>query len=294
MSTSLPIKSLLVFDCAMKYNSFALAAEELHVTPGAVGQQIRKLEEWLGTVLFIRSTRQVLPTAEALSYWAAVKPALSRIRQASDELRRRQSNEVRLSVPPTLAAKWFAPRMAAFLTRNPGISLHLSATTALVDLEREGVDLALRHFDGDDPALHADLLWRDEVHLYCSPAYAKKLKLNKPDDLLRGTLLHTTFHPHWREWLQRYSRLTPQQIDGIPGLHFDQGMLAIEAARHGQGAVLSSAILTEAELRDGALCEPFRATLPLAKGYYVVHHRHTVLRPGAVALKKWLLEEAAR
>jgi len=292
MPTPLPVKSLLVFDAAMKHNSFALAAQELHVTPGAVGQQIQKLEEWLGTPLFIRSTRQVLPTAEALSYWAAVKPALARIRQASDDVRRRQSNEVRLSVPPTLAAKWFAPRMAAFLTQNPGISLHLSATTAVVDLERDGIDLALRHFDGNDPALEAALLWRDEIHLYCSPAYAKKLRLKKPDDLARATLLHTTFHPHWHEWLQRHSALTAQQIDALPGLHFDQGMLAIEAARHGQGAMLSSAILTEAEVRDGALCEPFPATLPLAKGYYVVHPRHAVLRPAAVALKQWLVAAA--
>jgi LysR family glycine cleavage system transcriptional activator len=292
MANALPIKSLLVFDAAMKHNSFALAAGELHVTPGAVGQQIQKLEAWLGAPLFIRSTRQVEPTAEARNYWAAIQPALARIRHASDQLRLQQSNEVWLSVPPTLAAKWFAPRMAEFLTRNPGISLHLSATTALVDLERDRVDLSIRHFDGNDPALHADLLWQDEIHLYCSPAYARKLRLKKPEDLARATLLHTTHHPHWKEWLQRHSSLTAKQAGAIPSQHFDQGMLAIEAARHGQGAVLSSAILTEAEIRDGSLCEPFDATLPLPKGYYVVHHRQTALRPAAMALKHWLLEAA--
>lgn len=57
MSHDLPIKTLLAFDAAMKYSSFTQAAEELHVTPGAVGQQIQKLEEWLGTSLFIRSVR---------------------------------------------------------------------------------------------------------------------------------------------------------------------------------------------------------------------------------------------
>lgn len=292
MTAPLPIKSLLVFDAAMKHNSFTLAAEELHVTPGAVGQQIQKLEAWLGSPLFIRSTRQVAPTAEARNYWAAIQPALARIQHASDQLRLRQSSEVWLSIPPTLAAKWFAPRMAAFLTVTPGVSLHLSATTALADFERERVDLSIRHFDGDDPALQADLLWPDEIRLYCSPAYARTLRLKKPDDLVRGTLLHTTLHPHWKAWLQRFSSLAAKQVEAIPALHFDQGMLAIEAARHGQGAVLSSAILTEAEVRDGSLCEPFPHSLPVAKGYYVVHHRQAALRPAAVALKKWLLETA--
>lgn len=67
-------------------------------------------------------------------------------------------------------------------------------------------------------------------------------------------------------------------------------MLAIETARHGQGVVLSSAILTETEMRDGSLCEPFDLRLPVNKGYYLVQHRNAVLRPAALALKQWLLE----
>ena len=79
----------------------------------------------------------------------------------------------------------------------------------------------------------------------------------------------------------------------MAGQHFDQSLLAIEAARYGQGSVLCSAILVEAEMRDGALCEPFHARLPVAKGYYVVHPRGTLLRPAAQALKQWLLQTAA-
>ncbi|HBB79263.1 MAG TPA: LysR family transcriptional regulator, partial [Pseudomonas sp.] len=62
-------------DAAIRHSSFSLAAEELCVTPGAVGQQIQKLEEWLGTALFLRQTRQVLPTAEGLAYWRHIQPA---------------------------------------------------------------------------------------------------------------------------------------------------------------------------------------------------------------------------
>lgn len=293
MKTSLPVKALMVFDAAMRHNSFSLAAEELHVTPGAVGQQIQKLEAWLGVTLFTRMVRQIHPTAEALHYWSNVQPALTRLQHASDQVRLRQVNEVWLSMPPTLAAKWFAPRMAGFLAQRPDISLHLGATTAICDFERDRVDLAIRYFDGEDASLASTLLYRDEVRLYCAPGYVKTLRLQAPSDLVRATLLHTTLQPHWKSWLQQFSALSDAQIDAIPHLHFDQSLLAIETARYGQGAVLSSAILTEAELRDGALCEPFGCRLPVTKGYYVVHHKGTPLRPAALALKNWLLQVAS-
>lgn len=289
-----PIKALLAFDAAMKYSSFTEAAAELHVTPGAVGQQIQKLEEWLGMTLFIRSVRQVRPTQAALNYWAAVQPALQRIQQVSNELRLSHVNEVWLSMPPTLAAKWFASRMADFLSFRPDITLHLSASTALIDFERDRVDLAIRYFDGNDPLLDSTLLYRDEARLYCSPAYARKLKLKGPQDLMRATLLHTTLLPHWEPWFKRYSRLSDAQIAAIPCQHFDQSILAIETARHGQGVVLSSAILTEMEVQNGSLCEPFEMRLPVSRGYYLVHPRQIELRPAAAALKTWLIDRAGK
>lgn len=242
--------------------------------------------------LFTRMVRQIQPTAQAVSYWAAIQPALARIQHASEQLRLSQAKEVWLSMPPTLAAKWFAPRMVAFLAQRPDISLHLGATTTVADFERDRVDLAIRYFDGQDEALVSTLLCRDEARLYCSPAYANAHKLTRPDDLVRATLLHTTLQPHWQAWLRQFSCLTDAQIAAIPSQHFDQTLLALETARYGRGAVLSSAILTKAELRDGSLCEPFACRLPLTKAYYVVHPKGTTLRPAAQDLKAWLLEGA--
>jgi LysR family glycine cleavage system transcriptional activator len=292
MKTSLPVKALLVFDATMRHNSFTLAAEELHVTPGAVGQQIHKLEAWLGVTLFKRKVRQITPTAEALHYWSSIQSGLARIQHASDQMRLRQVKEVWLSMPPTLAAKWFAPRMAGFLAQRPDISLHLGATTTISDFERDRVDLAIRYYDGEDASLESTLLYRDEVRLYCAPDYVKELRLQAPSDLVRATLLHTTLQPHWKSWFQRFSILSDAQIDAIPRLHFDQALLAIETARYGQGALLSSEILTETEMRDGTLCEPFVCRLPVTKGYYLVHHKGMPLRPAALALKNWLLQVA--
>ena len=292
MSQYPPLKSLVFLDAAMRHNSFSLAAEELCVTPGAVGQQIQKLEEWLGIALFTRQTRQVLPTAEGLAYWRRIQPALAQIADASREVKRRRSNSVSLSMPPSFAGKWLPRRLAGFVTRYPDVELHLSATTALVNFERDAIDLTIRYFQDDDPNLDATLLYPYEGRVYCSPDYAAAVALKETEDLQRATLLDTATLPYWPQWLQRFSRLDDSRIAAIPCIHFDQGLIAIEAAKKSQGVVLASPFLIEEELAQGLLIEPFAHALQLPTGYYVVHHRKLALHPAAKALKDWLIEEA--
>lgn len=288
-----PLKALLALESAMRLGSFTLAASELNVTPGAVGQQIQKLEAWLGVALFVRQIRQVTPTVEGRAYFAQIQPAIAQIVEASRRVREGRSQGVRLSMPPSLAAKWFAPRMADFLIAHPGVALDLSTSTAFVDFDLDAVDLAIRYFNGVDDTLAVHLLYADEARVYCSPSYANRLKLKRPIDLQRAALLHNTLHPHWSTWLTQFSTLTQAQIDRIPGLHVDQSLIAIEAAVREQGVVLTSALLTQSEIASGALIEPFKLALPLTSGYYLVHPRTAELRTNATTLKTWFIETAA-
>ena len=292
MSQQPPLKALHYFDIAMRENSFSLAAEVLCVTPGAVGQQIRKLEDWLGVSLFTRHIRQVQPTADGLAYWARIQPALAQISAASRQLRDSRSNGVWVNMPPSFAARWFARRMSGFVARNTDVALHLNSSTAVVDFNSEPVDLAVRYFDGQDPALESYLLCQDDARVYCSPAYAQRLNLRSSTDVHKATLLHNTLHPHWETWLQRFSGLSAKAQAAIPGLYFDQSLVAIEAASRHQGLLLTSSLLTEEEVGDGSLIEPFSDRLHLSKGYYVVHPVGATLRPAVQALKQWLIEEA--
>ena len=289
-----PLRAIVAFDAAMRTGSFSLAAGELFVTPGAVGQQIQKLEEWLGVALFVRQIRQVQPTEEALAYWKRIQPALAQISDASNRLRDNRNSAVWLSMPPGFATKWFAGRMAGLLRQHPAIELHLNATTQVVDLERESIDLAIRYFDGRAPELDATLLLQDESRVYGNPRYLAALDPQGPDDLVRATLLLTTLQPHWPTWLRTYSGLTDAQIEAIPRIHFDQSLMAIEAARQGQGLVMTSPHLVESELAEGSLVEPFAQVLPLTQGYYLVHPDRLPLRPAAATVKAWLIEEARR
>lgn len=289
-----PLKAVIAFDAAMRTNSFSLAAEELCVTPGAIGQQIQKLEEWLGVSLFIRQVRQVVPTAEAQEYWRRIEPALAQIAGESHKLKSSRSMTVTLSMPPSFAAKWFTSRMAHLLTIHPDIELRLNASAVLVNFEREPVDLAIRYFDGQDKNLESSLLFSDEARVYCSPEYAEAIHLNTPEDLARATLLVTTIHPIWQQWLIEFSRLDDNQREAIPRIHFDQALIAIEAAKLGQGIVLTSPLLTEAERMDGVLIEPFGGYLRTANDYYVVHNGKLPLRPAAALVKQWLVDEARK
>ncbi|MBP0590063.1 LysR family transcriptional regulator [Paraburkholderia sp. LEh10] len=288
MSRMPPLKALVAFEAAMRLNSFSLAAEELGVTPGAVGQQVQKLEAWLGLALFSRQIRRIVPSDEARAYYAQIQPALAQIGHASRRMRENQSKGVRLSMPPSFAAKWFAPRMTSFLIAHPGIALELNTTTAFVDFELQSVDLAVRYFDGNAPDLQVQLLHPDEARVYCSPSYARRAKLRSPDDLQHATLLHNTLHPHWSMWLRKFSTLSARQVDGIAGIHFDQSLMAIEAAARGEGVVLTSAVLTEAERAAKSLVEPFDFALPLKTAYYLVHPKSVDLKAGAATLKAWL------
>lgn len=292
MKAAPPLKALVYFDAAMRLSSFSLAAAELHVTPGAIGQQVRNLEQWLGVALFTRQIRQIQPTPDAQAYWMQIRPALAGIIDASHALRDRHNSHVWLNMPPSLAAKWFARRMAGFLERHPDVALHLSSSTALTDFSSERVDLAIRHFDGRAPELDVELLHQDDARVYCSPAYARQIGLHVPADLRRATLLHNTLHPHWPDWLRRFAGIELAQAGMIAGIHFDQSLMAIEAARRDQGVVITSQWLTQEEVASAALIEPFAQRLPLSKGYYLVQPKYSILRPTVQALKQWLIEQA--
>lgn len=289
-----PLKSLVAFDAAMESKSFSLAAEALCVTPGAIGQHIQKLEEWLGIPLFIRQTRQIQPTDAASAYWKIIQPALVQIADASQRLKHSRNKAVSLSMAPGFAAKWFTHRMANLLTRHPDIELHLNASAISVDFERETVDLAIRHFNGQGSNLNATLMFQDEAHVYCTPDYAQTLHLTSADALKNANLLVTTLQPHWQEWFSQFSQLDAKTVAAIPRIHFDQSLMAIEAAKQGHGVVLTSPYLTEKEVASKALIEPFEASLPLSNGYYIVHHRKIPLSPAAQRVKQWLTEESAK
>jgi LysR family glycine cleavage system transcriptional activator len=288
-----PLRSLVAFEAAARHLSFAQAADELYVTPGAVGQLIHKLEDWLGVKLFHREVRKVSLTEAGATYFGRISTALGQISQASMVLKQRRHNEVRISMPPSFARKWFVPRMARFMDLHPDISLSIDASAALVDFDKDSIDVAIRHFKTQENSrLDVELLFLDELRVYCSPSYCKKLKLKQPEDLAKATLLATRIHPYWERWILEFSKLSKREIGAIPTISFDASHLAVDTAKRDQGVVLTSLQVVEQEIASGELIEPFEARLPVDEGYYLVGPKGSFAQGGAVeALRLWLRQE---
>ncbi|SMP75200.1 LysR substrate-binding domain-containing protein [Noviherbaspirillum suwonense] len=290
-----PLRSLVAFDAAARHLSFAKAAQELYVTPGAVGQLIHKLEDWLGLKLFHRDVRKVRLTDAGALYFGRINGALGQISDASLALRKRQRDEVRISMPPSFARKWFVPRMVRFMDLHPGISISIDASAAVVDFDKESVDVAIRHFTPvASDRLDIELLFLEELRVYCSPAYRTRLALQQPNDLARTTLLATRIHPYWDQWFRQFTTLPERGTGGIPAIHFDASHLAIDTAKCEQGVVLTSASLVEQEIANGELIELFEARLSVTEGYYLVAPKGAFAQGGAVdALRRWIRQECA-
>lgn len=293
MSDRPPLNSLRAFEAALRLNSFALAADELNVTPGAVGQQVRKLEDWLETKLFHRAVRQIRPTAEGLEYGARIQGALQQIDDASRTLRRRHQKSVRVVMPPSFAAKWFSSRMSRFLIANPDTDLHVGSSSEVNDFNRDAIDLAVRHFDGIADTLETVLIYKARAAAFCAPSYREARGLDNPRDLARATLLNDTLHAWWDDWLAAYAGFGAAESQRIRRIEIDQTPLAIEAAIHGQGVLLANPLLAEEDVAQGKLVHLFpRAVLPVPGGYYLVYPRWRELRDQARVFRDWLLEEA--
>ena len=291
MRPDTPLKAITCFDAVMRTGSATLAAQRLFVTPGAVGQQLRKLEDWLGVQLFVRTVRKLQPTEDALRYWKQVRPALEQIDRVNSARQGRPGSQVSLSLPPAFASTWFARRLTDLTRRLPNVQLHLNAAAQTVDFRASSYDLAVRHFDGDDDSLNSRLLLVDEVKVYCSPEYRDRLRLFTVEDIHRATLIHTTSHANWSQWLAQSDVTFGAQVSG---LSFDQSEMAIDAARRGQGVVLTSPWLVEDDLAHGRLLQLFAHALSTGKGYYLVYGKDKVLNAASKQLYDWILNSALK
>lgn len=288
-----PLRALIAFEAAVRTGSFKQAAVELNITPGAVSQQVQKLEQWLGYALFVRQVRKLQVTEPGMDYFSRIAPALEQISTASEACRFNAVNKVCLSLTQTLASKWLGPRLEHFVTQHPDIEVHINASNSPVDFQSGAVDLAIRHFSGEDPQLDISLVFDDEICLFCSPDYQRKKQLIDLQQLQDATLIGNSLQPFWEPWLDAFTRITAEQRQQIATLQFNQALLAIDAAKRSQGLVLCSQLLVKEELKRKELIEPFSQRLPLDKGYYLVHPKRQPLSPAAATLKRWLLEQFA-
>jgi LysR family glycine cleavage system transcriptional activator len=287
------LNGLRAFEAAARHLSFTRAAAELNVTQTAISHQIRRLEEQLGLRLFVRRQRGLMLTNQAQQYLPAVRAAFAELRLATDRLLRADGKAVlTVSCLPSLAAKWLVPRLASFQEAHPDIEVRIATATRVVDFRREEVDLAIRYGNGRWPGLRADWLMAENVFPVCSPTLlGGDRPLEQPGDLVHHTLLHVNlYRDEWLLWLKDAG--LPTSLAAQPGLTFDLGLMALQAAIDGLGVALGRTPFVEADLAAGRLVKPFDLALPSKAAFYIVAPEGSADAPKVAQFRDWLIAAA--
>jgi LysR family glycine cleavage system transcriptional activator len=291
MRRVLPLRALQAFEAAARHLSFVRAAEELHVTPAAVSQQIKLLEDHVGQPLFLRGTTLALTLAGKTAL-APLKQAFELLEQASAQLRQAQHNRpLVISMPPSFAARWLIPRLERFQDLHPDIELRLSASTRQVNFDTEDVDVAVRYGKGHYPGLHVERLRTENMLAVASPRLAEKLQ--SVESLAESVLLHNSsmhWDPNAPTWPNWFRSLGVEPAAPLRIREFDDINLVIEAAVAGLGAALVWRSLVEDELASKRLLTMF-SEQPVGNAYYFVCPAARLESPNVNAFREWLREE---
>src|SRR3954451_3406584 len=294
------LNALRAFDAAARHLSFALAAEELNVTPAAVGQLVRRLEEVLGVELFHRSQTgpaRLILTEAARAALPDLRAGFEHLSAAMDRLRSaRKRRTLTVTVPMAFADKWLLPRLETFGRDHPDCELRIDTSTSLVDFAAEPVDVGIRYGGGAWPGLAATFLTRDVFFPVCSPSLlAGRHPLRSPADLRHHPLIHDTSmaseprFPTWRDW---YERAGLAAAESERGVHVNDSAAALRMVIAGNGVALGRTTLVGQDLAEHRLVRPFGPVLDCTLAYYVVCRPQDAGDPTTTAFRDWLLEEA--
>lgn len=291
---------LKVFAVSARHLSFTRAAEELHVTTGAVSQQIKQLEERLGFKLFRRLPRRLELTEEGKRLAAVVDEAYQSVGLEVKRLRSGvMSGVIRLRSVPAFLSKWLMPRLPRLQARFPDIELQVIAEDSSLSLREGEFDLAIDLNDGHYPGLAITPLMEEVIFPVCAPALMRRRPpLSRPEDLAWYPLLHDVTawrggHPY-AEWEHYLQAIEAPPLNVRRGYTFNRHRLTLEAAVAGMGVAIARQALLTDELQTGSLIAPFPQRIPTGKRYGIVHTSGALDDRRVAAVHDWIVEETQR
>jgi DNA-binding transcriptional LysR family regulator len=283
---------------SVELGGFSAAARDLRLTPSAVSKLVSRLENMLGARLFNRTTRKLTLTAEGGLFLARCRRILAEIEDAENEVgrsRERPRGKLRLHVGVGFGTHQLVPALPRFLERYPEVQVELIVEDRTLDLEKEGIDIAVRPEPPSDTMLVARELCEFERVICASPKYlARHGEPRSPDDLAKHHCITITGTP---VALARWPFETPsgrQAIEVAPGVSANNAECVLQLALLGLGIVRLNEFIVGEEFRKGTLVPvlaDYHCTEPLSMNASYVQDRHRL--PRVKAMLDFLVESFA-
>ncbi|HRE15298.1 MAG TPA: transcriptional regulator GcvA [Usitatibacteraceae bacterium] len=305
-----PLNALRAFEAAARHLSFKKAAAELFVTPAAVSQQVKALEDYLGVALFRRLTRALVLTGHGAAMLPQVTEGFDNLLAALATARRtEEGGRIAVNAPPNFTARWLLPRLTSFSAGYPQFDLRITGTLRAIDKPEQSLlaglgradaeaQVSVRYGTGDYPGALVDLLFRPVYVPVCSPRLlGRGPALRRPADLRFHTLIHDDSspgdeeRPGWEEWLRTTGT---KGIDTTRGPRLSNASLVHEAARDGVGVALALRPLVDSDIEEGRLVVPFERAVPTHFGYFLVTPQALTDHPAVEAFRLWILGQAEK
>lgn len=301
MKSPVHLNALRAFEASARHQSFSSAAVELNVTPAAVGQLVRTLEDWLGSPLFVRGSSgraRLVPTEAAERALPDIRAGFDRLALGMERLSEGSiSGVLTVAVSPAFAAKWLLPRIDRFQAVCPETDVRLDTNLKPVDFVAQRIDIGVRYGTGRWPGLTAEKLMDEEVYPVCSPQLLREhSRLQKTSDLAQETLIHDlsmdshSGFPSWETWMQKAGS---KDTLSLRGMQINNSAAVLQAAVEGHGVALARSVMAHDDLASGRLVRLFpEISVPSELAYYVIYRPECASLPKLTTFRDWLLVEA--
>lgn len=282
------LPALAAFEAAARYQNFAHAAEDLHLSASAVSHHVRKLESRLGTKLFQRHARGVSLTAHGRLLADAASDALADLDEVLQGLRNRRDEQqpVRVTMLHSFLNAWMIHRLPAFAQAYPDVGVIFETEIGLTRFDEGGPDLGIRYGPGQWQGLVSQRLMDDQLIPVAAPSLPHLASVRSARDIAHLPLL-SDLAPHgWNDWFRaagvRGIRITERYT-------FSESVDVLEACAQGLGAALARSRVAAPWLARGRLQTLPGPPLMTRDAYHLVYPAHRPLRPAARVFADWLL-----
>lgn len=285
------LAALRAFEAAARHENFSRAAEEIHVTHGAISHQVRALEEELGVALFARHGKRIAITPEGARFAATLRKALGEIATAAAAVRADAKHQ-RLTVTalPSFAARWLSPRLGHFIEQHPDLEVMLQSSGQLTDFVRESVDIGVRFGKGNYPGLAVEKIMDDYYYPVVSPRFNGGKLPSTAQKMAQSTLLRCEGEP-WTPWFRAAGL---DLLEPTGGLVFQDSSMLVRAAVEGHGIALARHAIAVSDLESGGLVRLFDIAVKCPESYYLVCPQESLHRPQVRAFRDWLFAEIGK